>query len=92
MFYLLFFYEGGGIVMFNTTFNNIVAWILLMEEAEKNHWPAASHWQTMTIMLYDYTSPWWVFELKTLVVIGNGCTGSCKSNNHTIINTTFNLQ
>ena len=28
------------------------------------------------------------FELTTLVVIGNDCTGSCKSNNNTITATT----
>jgi hypothetical protein len=31
-----------------------------------------------------YTSPWSGFELKTLVVICTNCTGSCKSNFHTI--------
>jgi hypothetical protein len=34
-----------------------------------------------------YTSPWVVFELTTLVVISTDCTGSCKSNNHTIMTT-----
>jgi hypothetical protein len=28
------------------------------------------------------------FELTTLVVTGTNCTGSCKSNNHTITTTT----
>ena len=32
----------------------------------------------------EYTSPWTGFELTTLVVIGTDCTGSCKSNYHTI--------
>jgi hypothetical protein len=31
----------------------------------------------------EYTTPWTVFELATLVVIGTECTGSCKSNYHT---------
>ena len=41
------------------------------------------------IMLY--TSPWSRFELKTSVVIGTDCTGSCKSNYHTITTTTTPL-
>jgi hypothetical protein len=36
----------------------------------------------------EYTFPWIGFELTTLVVIGTDCTGSCKSNYHTI--TTMN--
>jgi hypothetical protein len=31
--------------------------------------------------------PWSGFELTKLVVIDTGCTGSCKSNYHTITNT-----
>ena len=31
-----------------------------------------------------YTSPWAGFELTSLVVMGTDCTGSCKSNYHTI--------
>jgi hypothetical protein len=38
------------------------------------------------IMLY--TSSWSRFELTTLVVIDTDCIGSCKSNYHTITNTT----
>ena len=36
----------------------------------------------------EYTSPWAAYELKTLVVIGTDCIGSCKSNYHTITTTT----
>jgi hypothetical protein len=32
----------------------------------------------------EYTSPWTGFKLTTLVTIGTDCTGSCKSNYHTI--------
>ena len=32
----------------------------------------------------EYTSPRMGFEFTTLVVIGTDCTGSCKSNYHTI--------
>ena len=38
------------------------------------------------IMLY--TLPWSRFELITSMVIGTDCIGSCKSNYHTITNTT----
>ena len=38
------------------------------------------------IMLY--TSPWSRFELTTSEMIGTDCTGSCKSNYHTITTTT----
>ena len=31
----------------------------------------------------EYTSPWSRFEITTLVVIGNDCMGSCKSNYYT---------
>jgi hypothetical protein len=51
----------------------------------ENHRPVASHWQTCCI---KYTSPWSVFELTTLVVIGTDYTGSCKSNYHAITATT----
>jgi hypothetical protein len=34
------------------------------------------------------TSPWTGFELTILVMIGTDCTGSCKSNHHTITTTT----
>jgi hypothetical protein len=34
-----------------------------------------------------YTSPWWRFDLTTLLVIGTCCIGSCNSNYHTITGT-----
>jgi hypothetical protein len=40
------------------------------------------------IMLYQVHLAWVGFELKTLVVIGSDCTGSNKSNYHTITTTT----
>ena len=82
----------------NVTFNNIavISWrsVLLVEETgipRENHWPVASHWETLShnvLSRYKYTSPWTGFELTTLVVIGTDCTGSCKSNYHTITTTT----
>ena len=60
-------------MVFNTTFNNIsaISWrsVLLVEETGvpgENHWPVASHWQTLSCN----TSSWTGFELITLVVIG----------------------
>ena len=48
------FYSGWFLV-FNTAFNNIsvISWhsLLLVEETEvlgENHWPVASHWQTLS--------------------------------------------
>jgi hypothetical protein len=43
----------------------------------------------ITLCCIEYTSPWTGFKLITLVVIGSDCTGSWKSNYHTIT-TTFN--
>jgi len=40
------------------------------------------------IMLYRVLLAWAGFEIKTLVVIGTAYIGSCKSNYHTITNTT----
>ena len=42
----------------------------------------------ITYCCIKYPSPWTGFEITTLVVIGTGCTGSCKSNYHTITTTT----
>ena len=41
----------------------------------------------ITYCCIKYTSPWTRIELTTLLVIGIGCTGSCKSNYHTITTT-----
>ena len=86
----------GWFMVFNTTFYNIsvVSWqsLLLVEETgvpRENRWPFASHWQTLSHnVVSKYTSPWMGFELTTLVVICTDCTGSCKSNYHTITTTT----
>jgi hypothetical protein len=44
------------------------------------------------IMLYQVHLSRMGFELATLVVIGTDCTGSCKSNHHTITTTTLNIR
>jgi hypothetical protein len=78
------------LMVFNATFNNIsvISWrsVLLVEETRgpwENHWPVASHWQTLSHTVVHL--PWSRFELTTSVVIGTDCigTGSCKSNFYT---------
>jgi len=81
------------VMMFIKTFNNIsaISWqsVLLVEEIgvpRENHQPAASHSQTYHIKLYRVLLE--IRGIQTLVVIGTDCTGSCKSNYHTITTTT----
>jgi hypothetical protein len=84
-------------MVFNATFNNIsvISWrlVLLVEETTapgKNHWPVASHWQTLSHNVVSSTHRHEGFELTTLVVIGTDYTGSCKSNYHMITNNILN--
>jgi hypothetical protein len=42
----------------------------------------------ITSCCIEHTPPWTGFELIMLVVMGTDCTGSCKSNYHTITTTT----
>ena len=51
----------------------------------ENHLPVASHWQTLSHNVVSST-PYHErgFKLTTLLVIDTDCTGSCKSNYHTI--------
>ena len=78
-------------MVFNTTSNNtsVISWQspLLVEE---NRLPRGNQTCRKSDKLYHilYTSPWTGFELTTLVVIGTDCTGSLKSNYHTIPTTT----
>jgi hypothetical protein len=52
----------------------------------ENHWPVASRWQTLSHNVVHVSStPHHELELTTFVVIGTDCTGSCKSNYHTIM-------
>jgi hypothetical protein len=39
----------------------------------ENHWPAASHWQTLSHNVVSSRPAWTGFELSTLVVIGTDC-------------------
>ena len=86
-----------SVIVFNATFNNIsvISWqsVLLAEEIRisgENYQSVTGHRQN-DIMLYQVHLAWAGFQLTTLVVIGTDCTGSCKSNNHTITTTTAPL-
>jgi len=75
--------------VFNATFNNnlAISWRsgLVVEEAEENHRPAASHWQTSS---HNVVSPRLIGILVTmLMVIGTDCIGSDISNYYTIMTT-----
>jgi hypothetical protein len=50
----------------------------------ENHRPAASHWQTLLHNVVHLA----LIEIRTSVVIGTDCIGSCKSNYHMIAATT----
>ena len=83
-------------MVFNTTFNNIsvISWrsVLLVEETRvpprKPPTCCKSLIRLYHIKLYRVYLAWAEFELTMLVVIGTDCTGSCKSNYHTITATT----
>jgi len=82
-------------MVFYATFNNIsVITVLLVwgnRSTRENHWHAASHWQTLSHMLYRVHLAWTGFELTALSMIDTGCIGSCKSNYHAITATTTSL-
>jgi len=65
---------------------------LLLEETGgdgENHRPVASHLQTLSHNVVSSTPrDKRGFKLRTLVMIDTDCTGSCKSNYHTITTTT----
>ena len=73
----------GRFMVFNATFNIISAilWrsVLLVEETGvpgENHWPVASHWQTLSHNAVSSTPHMGgIFELTTLMVIGTDCIG-----------------
>jgi hypothetical protein len=61
---------------------------LLMEETGvpvENHRPVASNWQTLSHNVVSSTLRHERGSNSTVVVIGTDCTGSCKSNYHTIM-------
>jgi len=76
-------------MVWKATFNNIsvISWrsVLLLEEtgeSGENHRPVANHWQTLSHNVVSNT--WTGSKLTLLVVKSTDCTGSCKSNYHTI--------
>ena len=78
-------------MVFNATFSNtsVISWqsVLLVEVTgvpRENHWPVTSYWQTLSHNVVSNTPVWAGFELTTLGVIWTDCTGSCRSNYHTI--------
>ena len=75
--------------VFNTTSNNIsvISWwsVLLVEETRvpgENHGYVASHWQTLSHNVVSSTPRHEQDSISQ--VISTDCTGSCKSNYHTI--------
>ena len=54
-------------------------------EPEKTTNPPQGTDKINYIMLYQVHVAWTGFQFKTSVVIGTNCTGSCKSNYHTIM-------
>ena len=60
----------------------------------ENHRPAANNSQTLShnVVLSTPTAPWTRFVLTILEVIGTNCTGSCKSNYHTIKNCSYHKE
>ena len=99
--YNSFYRKGFGFVglwcLAPLSFNNIsvISWrsAVLVEETGEKHRPTASHWQTLShiiyhMMLYQVHIAWAGFERTVLVVIGTDSIGSHKSNYQTITTTT----
>ena len=87
--------SGVRVMVFNPTSSNIsaISWwsVLVVEETGVlwvNHQPAESHWQTWSHNVVSSTSRHEPDSNTSFVAIGTDCTGSYKSNYHTIMTTT----
>ena len=82
----------GWVMVFNTTFNNIsvISWqsVLLVGDLRKPPTCRKPLTNFITSCCIEHTSPKAGFEFTSLVVICTYCTGSFKSNYHTITTTT----
>ena len=58
------------------------------QSTRRKPWPVVGYWQTLSHNVILSTPRRTRFEFTTLVVICTDCTGSCKSNYHTITTTT----
>jgi hypothetical protein len=75
--YYLYIQKGLGVIVFNTTYNNIsvLSWqsVLLVEEPGvpgENHWPAASHWQSfLQVLLHQWTDRHDITEILLKVAL-----------------------
>ena len=90
--YLPFWVGLVWFMLFNAIFNSIsiISWwsvLLVQETGVPGEQPQVAD-KLYHIMLYWVNLVWAWFELSTLVMIGTNCTGSCKSNYHTITSPT----
>ena len=85
--------QMAWLMVFNATFNNIsvILWqsVLLVEEIGifgENHWPVASHWQTLSHNVVPSTPH--LSGIRTDNVSGDRhCIGCCKTNYHILTTT-----
>jgi hypothetical protein len=67
-----------------SSFNFLCCWFFSVPSAQC----CLCLWIVPSVLIVKYTSSWAEFELTTLAVVDTDCKYSCKSNYHTIKNTT----